>query len=51
MRSRVKVGEIKKMRKKGQFKKDPKRFVLVPSTAKTMHKELIKKTEKKYPRS
>ncbi|MBC7119255.1 MAG: indolepyruvate ferredoxin oxidoreductase subunit alpha, partial [Methanobacteriaceae archaeon] len=46
MRSKVKVGEIKKMRKKGQFKKDPKRFVLVPSTARTMHKELIKKTEK-----
>ncbi|MDD3454234.1 MAG: indolepyruvate ferredoxin oxidoreductase subunit alpha [Methanothermobacter sp.] len=46
MRSRVKVGEIKKMRKKGQFKKNPKRFVLVPSTARTMHKQLIKKTDK-----
>lgn len=46
MRSRVKVGKIKKMRKKGQFKKDPNRFVLVPSTARTMHKELIKKIDK-----
>lgn len=46
MRSKVKVGGIQKMRKKGQFKKDPSRFVLVPSTARTMHKKLIKKINK-----
>jgi len=50
MRSRVKVGEIKKMRKKGQFKKDPKRFVLIPSTAKTMQRTHQENREK-YPRS
>ncbi|BAW30808.1 indolepyruvate oxidoreductase alpha subunit [Methanothermobacter sp. MT-2] len=46
MRSKVKVGETQKMERKGRFKKDPGRFVLVPSTARTMHRELVKKIDK-----
>ena len=46
MRSKVRVGETQKIKRRGQFKKDPGRFVLVPSTARTMHKKLVKKIDK-----
>lgn len=45
MRGVVKTGKIKNGLKKGFFKRDPKRFVPVPSTAMIMHKNLVEKMD------
>ena len=46
MRGVVKTGVIKNKKDKGFFKRDPKRFVPVPSTAMVMHRILVEKMEK-----
>jgi indolepyruvate ferredoxin oxidoreductase alpha subunit len=46
MRGVVNTGVIKENVKKGFFKRDPKRFVPVPSTAMVMHKVLVEKMDK-----
>ncbi len=46
MRGVVKTGILGEKKKKGFFKRDPKRFVPVPSTAMVMHKILVEKMEK-----
>jgi indolepyruvate ferredoxin oxidoreductase, alpha subunit len=46
MRGVVKTGEIRKGITKGFFKRDPKRFVPVPSTAMIMHKNLVDKMQR-----
>ncbi len=45
MRGVVNTGVKKKNLKKGFFKRDPKRFVPVPSTAMVMHKVLVEKMD------
>ena len=46
MRGIVKTGNNVDKPKKGFFKRDPKRYVPVPSTAMLMHKRLVEKMEK-----
>ena len=46
MRGVVKTGVLGKIKRKGFFNRDPKRFVPVPSTAMVMHKVLVEKMEK-----
>ena len=46
MRGIVELGPVKTNKKTGYFKKDPKRFVPVPSSARIMHQELVSKIEK-----
>jgi indolepyruvate ferredoxin oxidoreductase alpha subunit len=46
MRGVVTTGILGEKNKKGFFKRDPKRFVPVPSTAMVMHKILVEKMEK-----
>lgn len=46
MRGVVELGDVEKHAKKGHFKRDPQRFVPVPSSAMKMHKVLISKMEK-----
>jgi indolepyruvate ferredoxin oxidoreductase alpha subunit len=46
MRGVVKTGPMEVKEKKGFFKRDPKRFVPVPSTAMVMHKLLVEKMNK-----
>jgi indolepyruvate ferredoxin oxidoreductase, alpha subunit len=46
MRSIVTLKSIKKPERLGFFRKDPERFVLVPETARKMHKLLTEKMEK-----
>ena len=46
MRGKVKTGAVKEGLTKGFFKRDPKRFVPVPSTAMIMHKNLVEKMQK-----
>ncbi len=46
MRGVVNTGVLVDPNKKGFFKRDPKRFVPVPSTAMVMHKVLVEKMEK-----
>ncbi len=46
MRGVVKTGIIGNIKDKGFFKRDPKRFVPVPSTAMVMHRILVEKMEK-----
>jgi indolepyruvate ferredoxin oxidoreductase, alpha subunit len=43
MRGVVNTGAVVKPKQKGFFKRDPKRFVPVPSTAMVMHKVLVEK--------
>jgi len=45
MRGVVKTGVLREINRKGFFKRDPKRFVPVPSTAMVMHKVLVEKME------
>jgi len=45
MRGIVELGSIYHHKQKGFFEKDPKRFVPVPSTARVMHKDLVKKMD------
>jgi indolepyruvate ferredoxin oxidoreductase alpha subunit len=45
MRGVVNTGVVVEPKKKGFFKKDPKRFVPVPSTAMVMHKVLVEKMD------
>jgi indolepyruvate ferredoxin oxidoreductase, alpha subunit len=45
MRGIVELGSINHIKQKGFFKKDPKRFVPVPTTARIMHKDLVKKMD------
>jgi indolepyruvate ferredoxin oxidoreductase alpha subunit len=46
MRGVVELGERIESPKKGFFKRDPKRFVPVPVTAREMHRELVEKMER-----
>jgi len=46
MRGVVELGPKTEAPKKGFFKRDPKRFVPVPVTAREMHRELVEKMEK-----
>ncbi len=46
MRAVVEINECEEHEKTGYFKKDPERFVPVPSTARKMHKSLISKMDK-----
>ena len=46
MRGIVELGSINHTKQKGFFKKDPKRFVPVPTTARIMHRNLVKKMDK-----
>ncbi len=46
MRGVVKTGPLEVSKKRGFFKKDPKRFVPVPSTAMVMHRILVEKMNK-----
>lgn len=46
MRGIVELGPKSGAKKTGYFKKDPKRFVPVPSSARIMHEELVCKMEK-----
>ena len=46
MRGVVNTGDVIKPEGKGFFKRDPKRFVPVPSTAMVMHKVLVEKMDK-----
>ncbi len=46
MRGIVKTGVLGEIKRKGFFKRDPKRFVPVPSTAMMMHRLLVEKMEK-----
>ncbi|WP_414469415.1 indolepyruvate ferredoxin oxidoreductase subunit alpha [Methanobacterium sp. ACI-7] len=46
MRGIVELGEVKESKRTGYFKKDPQRFVPVPSSARIMHKELVSKMQK-----
>jgi indolepyruvate ferredoxin oxidoreductase alpha subunit len=45
MRGVVNTGVVSEPKKKGFFKRDPKRFVPVPSTAMVMHKVLVEKMD------
>ncbi|MGB7968333.1 MAG: indolepyruvate ferredoxin oxidoreductase subunit alpha [Methanobacterium sp.] len=45
MRGVVNTGVVTEPKKKGFFKRDPKRFVPVPSTAMVMHKVLVEKMD------
>jgi len=45
-RTPVVLEKIKKPNMKGEFVKDPKRFVMVPANARTQHKVLLEKMEK-----
>ena len=45
MRGVVNTGVVMEPRKKGFFKRDPKRFVPVPSSAMVMHKALVEKMD------
>ena len=45
MRGVVNTGVVVEPKKKGFFKRDPKRFVPVPSTAMVMHKDLVDKMD------
>lgn len=45
MRGVVNTGVVQMPKKKGFFKRDPKRFVPVPSTAMVMHKVLVEKMD------
>jgi indolepyruvate ferredoxin oxidoreductase, alpha subunit len=45
MRGVVNTGAVVEPKKKGFFKRDPKRFVPVPSTAMVMHKVLVEKMD------
>ncbi len=45
MRGVVNTGAVEIPKRKGFFKRDPKRFVPVPSTAMVMHKELVEKMD------
>ena len=46
MRGVVNTGVVMEPKKKGIFKRDPKRFVPVPSSAMVMHKVLVEKIDK-----
>ncbi|MCD6275837.1 MAG: indolepyruvate ferredoxin oxidoreductase subunit alpha [Thermoplasmata archaeon] len=46
VRGIVEFGPLGKKRGKGYFKKDPKRFVILPSHARVLHKVLLEKLEK-----
>ncbi len=46
VRGIVEFGPLEKKRGKGYFKKDPKRFVILPSHARVLHKVLLEKLEK-----
>jgi indolepyruvate ferredoxin oxidoreductase alpha subunit len=45
MRGVVNTGNVMEPKRKGFFKRDPKRFVPVPSTAMVMHKVLVEKMD------
>ncbi|MGB9937997.1 MAG: indolepyruvate ferredoxin oxidoreductase subunit alpha [Methanobacterium sp.] len=46
MRGIVELGGVEESKRTGYFKKDPQRFVPVPSSARIMHRELVSKMEK-----
>ena len=45
MRGVVNMGDVMEPKREGFFKRDPKRFVPVPSSARVMHKVLVEKME------
>lgn len=45
MRGIVELSSINKAKQNGFFEKDPKRFVPVPTTARVMHQDLVKKMD------
>jgi len=45
MRGIVELGSINQAKQNGLFEKDPKRFVPVPTTARVMHQDLVKKMD------
>ncbi len=51
VRGAVTLGELKPIRTKGEFKKNPFHYVTVPAVSRTLHKELLEKYDKAVAKS